>query len=147
MTEACVMKIVVAVDGSPASTRAVEWCAAHAGALGAEVVALYVVEMSVLAASSVSLAPLPTLSEADRERLRDVVTREWCAPLAAAAVPFRVVMLDGSAASTIMEISDKEDADLVVTGRRGLHGFTELLLGSTSHQLTLHLHRPLLIIS
>jgi len=141
------MKIVVAVDGSPASTRAVEWCAAHARALEAEVVALYVVEMSVLAASSVSLAPLPTLSEADRERLRDVVTREWCAPLAAAEVPFRVVMLDGSAASTIMEVADKEDADLVVTGRRGLHGFTELLLGSTSHQLTLHLHRPLLIIS
>jgi len=141
------MKIVVAVDGSPASTRAVEWCAAHARALGAEVVALYVVEMSVLAASSVSLAPLPTLSEADRDRLLDVVTREWCAPLAAAEVPFRVVMLDGSAASTIMEIADKEDADLVVTGRRGLHGFTELLLGSTSHQLTLHLHRPLLIIS
>jgi nucleotide-binding universal stress UspA family protein len=141
------MKIVVAVDGSPASTRAVEWCAAHAPALDAEVVALYVVEMSVLAASSVSLAPLPTLSEADRERLLDVVTREWCAPLAANGVSFRVVMLDGSAASTIMEVADKEDADLVVTGRRGLRGFSELLLGSTSHQLTLHLHRPLLIIS
>jgi len=140
------MKIVVAVDGSAASKRAVDWCAAHAQALNAEVVAVYAVEMSVLAASSVSLAPLPTLREEDRERLRDVITREWCAALAGADVPFRVIMLDGSAASTIMEVADKENADLVVTGRRGLHGFTELLLGSTSHQLTLHLHRPLLII-
>ena len=38
------MKIVVGVDGSEPSQRAVEWCATYAKALGAEVVAVHVVD-------------------------------------------------------------------------------------------------------
>jgi nucleotide-binding universal stress UspA family protein len=39
------MKIIVGVDGSPSSARAVEWCAAHAAALQAEVVAVDSIQM------------------------------------------------------------------------------------------------------
>ena len=40
----------------------------------------------------------------------------------------------------------RRDADLVVTGKRGRGGFAELLLGSTSHVLSHHLDRPLVIV-
>jgi nucleotide-binding universal stress UspA family protein len=63
-----------------------------------------------------------------------------------ASIPFRTVVLDGTPASAIIALADKEEADLVVTGRRGRGGFAELLLGSTSHQLSLHLNRPLVIV-
>jgi nucleotide-binding universal stress UspA family protein len=46
----------------------------------------------------------------------------------------------------LIEIARTEGAELVVTGRRGRGGFAELLLGSTSHQLTHHVDRPLVIV-
>ncbi len=140
------MKILVGVDGSPSSGRAVEWCAAHAIAMGAEVIAVHAIEMPVYAASGFGYVPLPAPSEPDRDEIRDVIEREWCAPLSKASVPFRVELMDGAPASALMTAAEHADADLVVTGRRGRGGFAELLLGSTSHQLSHHLDRPLVIV-
>lgn len=100
----------------------------------------------MFAASGFGAVPIPMPTEPDRKALRAVVEGEWCAPMAKANVAFRVVVTDGGPAPAIMAVADKEAADLVVTGRRGRGGFAELLLGSTSHQLALHLARPLVII-
>ena len=45
-----------------------------------------------------------------------------------------------------MQAAKTEKADLVVTGKRGRGGFAELILGSTSHVLSHHLDRPLVIV-
>lgn len=136
-------KIVVGVDGSEPSARAVEWCAKYAEGLGAEVVAVHVIEIPVYAAP---MLPLPTLTAEGREEIRDLTAREWCAALTKANVPHRVLLLDGTPAEALMRAADAEKADLVVTGTRGRGGFAELLLGSTSHSLSHHLDRPLLIV-
>jgi nucleotide-binding universal stress UspA family protein len=140
------MKIIVGVDGSSSSARAVEWCAAHGAAMEAEVVAVHAIEIPVYAASGFGSVPLPVVSEPDRDELRDVIRREWCAPLSKANVPFSVELIDGTPAAAIMAAAEHADPDLVVTGRRGRGGFAELLLGSTSHQLSHHLDRPLVIV-
>jgi nucleotide-binding universal stress UspA family protein len=139
------MKILVGVDGSEPSMRAVEWCAEHADALVAEVVAVHAVDLPVVVSPISPGFALPRFDPADREELTRVATEEWCAPLAQASVPFRLVLRDGAPALTLMQVAKDEDADLVVTGTRGRGGFAELLLGSTSHALSHHLHRPLLI--
>ncbi len=140
------MKIVVGVDGSESAHRAIEWCARYASALGAEVIAVHAVEMPVFAAPGGGYMPVPTLTDSDRAELADVVRREWCSALGAGSVPFRVVVADGSPAHVLLETVRAEDADLVVTGRRGRGGFSELVLGSTSHQLSHHVDRPLVIV-
>jgi nucleotide-binding universal stress UspA family protein len=56
-------------------------------------------------------------------------------------------MQDGRAGSVIDEVADRENADIVVVGRRGRGGVKELLLGSVSHALVLHSKRPVLVIS
>jgi nucleotide-binding universal stress UspA family protein len=140
------MKIIVGVDGSPESARAVEWCAAHAASMDAEVVAVHSIELPIYAASGFGAVPLPIPTEPDREALREVVQSEWCAPMGNAKVRYRVVITEGAPAPAIMAIAEKEGADLVVSGRRGRGGFAELLLGSTSHQLSHHLDRPLVIV-
>jgi nucleotide-binding universal stress UspA family protein len=140
------MKIIVGVDGSPSSGRAVEWCATYAGALKAEVVAVFSVELPVYGASGFGYLPIPVPAEPDREALLEVVRDEWCAALKKADIPFRAVIMDGAPSPAIMALADDENADLVVTGRRGRGGFAELLLGSTSHQLSHHLNRPLVIV-
>ena len=144
------MKIVVGVDGSAPSTRALEWCAGHAEALDAEVVAVFALDMPVYAATGFGAAPIPmpmpVPSEAERAEVHRTIEEDWCAPLSKAATPFRVEVRDGPAAAAIMAVADEVGADLVVTGRRGHGGFAELLLGSTSHQLAHHVNRPLVII-
>jgi nucleotide-binding universal stress UspA family protein len=143
------MKIVVAVDGSAWSTRAVEWCAEYAPALKGEVVVVHSVDIPVYVSSEFGIGPIamPMPPELDRDELRDVIEREWCAPLTKANVSFRVELTHGSPAPAIMAVAEQEAADLVVVGRRGRGGFAELLLGSTSHHLSHHLGRPLLIVS
>ena len=74
------------------------------------------------------------------------MTRDWSKPLADAGVPFRVTLVDGDPTTALIEAARSEDASFVVTGRRGLSGFKELVLGSTSHNLSHHLDRPLVIV-
>jgi nucleotide-binding universal stress UspA family protein len=139
-------KIVVGVDGSEHSARALQWCADHAAALDAEVVVAHVMEIPLYGGDAMWPAPLPGPSPEQCAEVRDEITRDWCKPLADAGVEHRVVLVEGSPPYALMQVADSEGADLVVTGRRGRGGFAELLLGSTSHALTHHCHRPLVIV-
>ena len=140
------MKIVVGVDGSDDSARAVKWCADHADALDAEVLAVHVVDIPFWSPAGAAYLPLPPLSDEQRAELLDVVQRDWCKPLADWGVRYRAVLLEGGPAGALIEFARKQNADLIVTGRRGRGGFTELLLGSTSHALTHHAGLPVLIV-
>jgi nucleotide-binding universal stress UspA family protein len=85
-------------------------------------------------------------TQQERDELADTAERVWCKPLADAGVSFRVTLMDGEPAAMLMQAARSADADVVVTGRRGLGGFKELVLGSTSHHLSHHLDRPLVIV-
>jgi nucleotide-binding universal stress UspA family protein len=49
-------------------------------------------------------------------------------------------------ATAIIDAADEQDAALVVMGTRGNTGIRSLLLGSVSHSVAHHAHRPLLIV-
>jgi nucleotide-binding universal stress UspA family protein len=141
------MKIIVGTDGSEQASRAIKWCATYAPALDAEVVVVHAIGARYVyrPASGYYEASSP-LSSDDEAALQDRITNDWCVALANANVPFRVVLIDQGPARAIIEAAKTEQADLVVVGRRGRGGFAELVLGGTSHALTQHLDRPLLII-
>ena len=139
------MQIVVGVDGSEGSQRAVAWCAEHAPGFGARVIAVHALEVPVSAWRLDVYAP-PAYTDEERERIDETVREKWCKPLADADISFEAMVIDGYPATVIIEAAYREKADLVVTGRRGRSAFKEMLLGSTSHPLSHHLNRPLLII-
>ena len=134
-------RIVVAVDGSENSLVAVERAAGLAALVGAEVVAVHARGL---------LSPLgsgdPVPSFPHRDEIQQLFETTWCAALDAAGVPTQRVLRDGPAVSVILSAAHEVDADLIVIGSRGLGGYPELLLGSTSTQVAQNADLPVLIV-
>jgi nucleotide-binding universal stress UspA family protein len=138
MERAC---IVVGVDGSVAARQAVLWAAGLGPVLGAEVVAVHAVGL---------LEDLHDATEepaAWRARVLDRVTHTWCAGLAEAACPHRVVVRDGPPVDVLLAVARDEHADLLVVGSRGV-GAAEpaQALGSTSLHVLQTARCPVLVV-
>jgi nucleotide-binding universal stress UspA family protein len=127
-------RIVVGVDGSENAGRAVAWAAALAAAIDAEVVAVHAMGL-------LEHGPGRT-----REALEAELCGTWCTPLVDAGVRHRAELRDGTPVNALLAAADEDDADLVVVGSRGLGGFPELLLGSTSTQVAQQARRPVVIV-
>ena len=54
--------------------------------------------------------------------------------------------MEGMVADTLMKVAADVGADLVVVGRRGHGGFSELVLGSVSHTLNHPCDVPVVIV-
>lgn len=135
--------IVVGVDGSEGSDRALEWCAANAPTLDAEVVAVHAFH-SPYAYPSLDVPSLPVEVDKWKKEAQRLLESEWTAALG--DVPHRTVFAEGPPAQAVTEVADELGADLIVAGSRGRSGVAELFLGSVSHHLTHHARRPVLIV-
>jgi nucleotide-binding universal stress UspA family protein len=123
-------RILVGVDGSPGSTRAVAWCSDIARGLAAEVIAVY-------AAPPVT-APARSPDPNGPGRSRDAECEEWTRGLREAGVATRSLVVEDQAVVALTESGVREQADLIVVGTRGTGGFSGLRLGSTALKV---LHR------
>ncbi|HEV2952916.1 MAG TPA: universal stress protein, partial [Candidatus Dormibacteraeota bacterium] len=140
MFEIAVHRIVVGVDGSPASNQAVRWAAQIATALKAEVVAVFAVRPPPPWALGFG-----TPAQADptwRAEIDETMRKDWCAPLAAARVKFRIAVHAGLPAKVISAVANEINADLVVIGRRDKGVAADVVMGSDSHDISLACHRP-----
>ena len=81
-----------------------------------------------------------------RARIAADFQNKWLRPLKTAGVKYRGIIEDGRPASVILEVAEREKAELIVVGRRGHGEVVELLLGSVSHEVVLHSKRPVLLI-
>lgn len=135
-----VKRILVATDGSAHARRAVQWAGELATATGAEVVAVHAVGLL----TPTPEGPVP--SAPFHDRLRAELEGEWTEDLRAAGVPVSCRLVEGSAVTALLHAAEEEGADLIVVGSRGSGGFSDLHLGSTSHQLALYADRPVVII-
>ena len=137
-------RIVVGVDGSDSGKIAAEWAARLAKAMHYEVVAVYAVDVPLTAVDPYAIPFL--LDDRWRAGLAKDFENKWCRPLKTAGVRYRGIIEDGRPASKILEIAERERAELIVVGRRGRGEVAELLLGSVSHEVVLHSKRPVLLV-
>jgi nucleotide-binding universal stress UspA family protein len=140
-------RILVGLDGSSGSARALDWAIDLAKSLKAEVVAVYVLELLSPTAIGYGMAPVQ-LPDGWLDDLRRQFETAWAAPLKQAGIRYRTVFETGARgpAATQIAVAGEVRADLIVTGSRGLGGFGELLLGSVSHQLVQHAPMPVVVI-
>lgn len=132
-------RVLLAIDGSSGSTQALHWATALAGRAGADLTVL-----SVFVPAQAELSP-----DLDRDKhaaLAERAAHEWCEPVRAAGVTCSIEVAEGDAASAILRVADRVDADLVVVGSRGTGGFEGLLVGSVADHVAHHTTRPLAIV-
>ena len=139
-----VSMIVVGIDGSEGSERALEFAANEAllRKRGLRIVAAWHVPAPVYGGGFV----VPTLPATDFEdSMRAAAEREAAAAMERhPEIVSELVVCEGNAAAALLEQS--ADADMLVVGSRGLGGFRGLLLGSVGHQCAQHAHCPVVII-
>jgi nucleotide-binding universal stress UspA family protein len=140
-----IRRIVVGLDGSDSSAAALKWALRLAKGMGSQVIAVYAIDIPTYFPQPYG-TPLQ-YDEGWRAAMKLDFENKWCKPLKVSGVRYRTVMEDGRAASVIAAVADRENADVIVVGRRGRGGVVELLLGSASHELVLHSKRPVLVIS
>src|SRR5207302_11121422 len=140
-------RILVGLDGSDGSERAVAWAVQVATLLNAEAVAVYVLEPLSPAAVGYGLAPI-ALPDGWLDDLRRQLENEWSAPLKHAGIRYRTVFEVGArgAATSLIAVAGELHADLIVTGRRGVGGFGVVLRGSGIHRLVVHGPVPAVVI-
>lgn len=135
-------RIVVGVDGSEPSLKALRWAARQAAMTGANLEAVIAWELP----GAYGWAGLPVAEDYDFEepaaRTLDEAVDTALPPDQARGVTRTVVM--GNAAQAVLDRA--EGADLVVVGARGLGTFRSTLLGSVSHSVTVHAPCPVVVV-
>ena len=132
-------KILVGIDGSPASRTALEWAADEASRHGSELVLLtaYLAPPPPPAPGTVSPHEAASSSAAAAETAKELLM-ETVQYVIGDDPPFLVQprVIEGNAAKLLIDLS--EDADVLVVGSRGHGGFAGLLLGSVSQNVAAH---------
>jgi nucleotide-binding universal stress UspA family protein len=129
--------VVVGIDGSEGSRRALEWAVQEARLRSASVRAVLV--WSYLDQRTGSFNPAYGEDDADRTLDRTITQVEG--PDGVEIEP--VTMCDLPAGGLL---DARRDADLLVVGSRGLGGFKGLLLGSVSQQVVQHAPCPVVVV-
>jgi nucleotide-binding universal stress UspA family protein len=130
--------IVVAVDGSKRNRSALTWAANEAAATGSDIALVTVVEDHVVSRPHFSVR-----SEDDHINHMLSATRDEVQGLA----PEQPVFTEVVAGSPVAVLLDRADqARMVVVGKRGLGGFSRILVGSTSIAVAGRAKRPVAVV-
>ena len=138
--------IVVGVDGSPNSERALDWAMRQAAALHAPltVIAVHEVPKSYWGG-------IPVIGPADSPLLEQLhqaaeeMTHKAAGRLGdASPASVTVHAVDGFVVKELVDAS--QDADMVVVGSRGGKGVARLLMGSVSAEVVQHSASPVVIV-
>jgi nucleotide-binding universal stress UspA family protein len=140
MPDATDQPILLCYDGSDDAFRAIEFAASLFAGRKALVLSVWE-HYSVL--SGIPRVDDELVQEATEALAADGADRARDAGLTATSV---AVQAHHGVAEAIIDAADEHDAQLVVMGTRGNTGIRSLLLGSVSHAVAHHAHRPLMIV-
>lgn len=140
--------IVVGIDNSIGSQRALEWALEEASRRHATLRLVHALEPWPTYYPYSFLAEVAR-DEGVRQEAEDITDKMLTAALdkaggAPSDVTTEFVPRFGTPADILVE--EAGDAELLVVGSRGRGGFTGLLLGSVSHQVVAHAHCPVVVI-
>jgi nucleotide-binding universal stress UspA family protein len=137
-----ISQILVAIDFSPHASNALEWARSLAGALGAKLILLHVIDAINavgLEAGGVTtdFAPLHVLREQAEKGMGE---------LKALIPDAQTVVREASPRPTIVDAALELNCQMIVMGTHGHSGLEHLLLGSVADYVVRHSKVPVLTI-
>ena len=143
-------KILVPVDFSFGSERAVEKAAELARVMDASVELMHVYQLPVFALPDSSITVSPTYIADLTDRAQRALEKH-CAQLQADGIEASTTLMEGMPAQAIVDHANEIAAEMIVMGTHGHSGFKRFLLGSTAERvvrmasvpvLSVHLPQP-----
>jgi nucleotide-binding universal stress UspA family protein len=153
MTAKALRKIMVAVDGSPSSEKAVMHAIELAKKTNAELSLVHVIEdikMGGVIGARAKYGDVKLIEGYNRVRKESAT--QWMRSLEERMKEKVKVSSDilydtgKSITGMIVEHAEKNDVDLIVVGTRGLSSFRRLLIGSVARGVSNHAPCPVLIV-
>jgi nucleotide-binding universal stress UspA family protein len=136
-------RIVVGVDSSKTSLKALRWALAEAKLRGSSLLLVHAFPRPELVGMTM-VVTLPSDDEL-REASVQVLNEALDAVGGAGDVAVATHVGAGGPASVLVEVA--HDAELLVIGSRGLGGFRGMLLGSVTQQVIAHAPCPVVVIT
>ncbi len=138
--------ILVGVDGSESSKKALQKAIDLAKALNATLHIVSVVKPIELAA--IDYIPPEDIEEYEHEQIEKIkpCLNEAKKLAEENGLKPKVKILEGDPAEELMDYADDNNCDLIVVGYRGKGGFKRLLLGSTANNLVKYANQSVLVV-
>lgn len=137
--------IIVGVDGSGHSQRALEWAAREAAVRHTPLTVL-TVHQAVAGWTGHAVTYPEDETSAEQQRATAQAETDKVLEQLGDARPQQVTVrvVNGLPAEELLRVTT--DAEMIVVGSRGAGGFSRLLMGSVSTQVTHHAHCPVVVI-
>jgi len=135
------MKLLLAVDESPFSQKAVQSVIDHFRPKDTQVQVVNVIEPIGAYFSAEwfpHLTPYTEKVEKEREKQANALVESVCAKLGKAGFRNSKIILRGDARAAILDHASEWNPDLIVVGSHGLKGLNRLLMGSVSDAVARH---------
>ena len=136
-------KILLATDGSENARRAADEAAGLARELSSHVILVHIKntppsQSRLVKANFDVHSILEEDAKSEIKNTLDIFEKD--------SVPYTLKVAIGDPAAGIIEIADKEKADLIILGSRGLGAIKGVVLGSVSQKVTYHAACPVMIV-
>ena len=142
------MRILIAVDDSAHSDRAVRFVARMRWPAGSKVIVVNVLTPVLTPPTTGGEGGVPLLIEVTEEqrKLGTALTARAEATLREAGIATENRVPTGDPRDALLRLVNEERADLLVVGSHGRTGFAKLLLGSVSSHAVTHAHCSVLVV-
>ena len=130
-------KILVPVDFSECSNKAIQYAVPFAKQFGAEVVLLHLVE---------PYPAVPQMAPVDFENLEDAKKQMQECERAASLVPVKALVRVDEPTRGVIEAANELDIDLIIISTHGRTGVARVFLGSTAEQIVRKAPCPVLVV-
>lgn len=135
--------ILVPVDFSESSRKALHYAVSFARQFNAEILLLHSVELP--SPPPETILTKPGLIDADAQNAADKRLSEWRKQIGSSTA-VKVAARTGKPTTQIVEEAKRSHADLIVMGTHGRTGLSHLLIGSTAEQVVRHAPCPVMVV-
>lgn len=139
------LKVLLPVDGSENSDRAVRQLIGMTGHCGALDIRMVNVQPPFLYIEALLKSGQEVVDAWTHKTGKDAA-RSACALLDAAGIPYTQELADGEVAETLIRYAEREQCDMIVMGTRGMGTVANLVLGSVATKVIHLSHIPVTLV-